>query len=291
MSNINQLDKFLKIFEDEIRLLISREESPREFRLLKNIEKGKLTNLFYEMGIENFSIIYNRQIIEAYYNPFNLINNYIQAPNITNDILEKIFIYLAHHEYGHSLFCKSTLNYAKFREKNNDIIFENFGGRIRNNLCFLFWILFVVLKESFADFQVKKSNVNIPKYFFDINFKPFEQFLRINKVTTIIDLGTLIDGFYSSVLYSSSWFFIFDQWDYLLEKCGENDKMESINLIFMINKMLETLIKKELDLEGYKNYLIQLTLLLREIDYSMLIYENNINRNIIERLDCLLASI
>ena len=165
MSNINKLDKFLKIFEDEIRLLISIEESPREFHLLKNDERGKLTNLLHEMGIENFSIIYNHEIIEVYYNPSNLINNYIQAPNISNDLLEKIFIYLAYHEYGHSLFCKSTLNYAKFRAKNKAIIFENFGWRIKNNLCFLFWILFRVLKESYADFQVKKTNIKPPKYF------------------------------------------------------------------------------------------------------------------------------
>ncbi len=174
---MNQLDNLLKIFEDEIRLLISREESPRAFYLLRNDEIGKLTNRFQEMGNENLLIKYDRQVIEVYYNPFNLTNNYIQAANVTNEILEEIFIYLAHHEYGHSLFCESS-HYNKFKEKNKDTIFE---GQIRSNQ--LFWYLFVVLKESYADFQAKKTNLNLPKYYLDLYFKPFEEYLQYNSVT------------------------------------------------------------------------------------------------------------
>ena len=281
---MNQLDNLLKIFEDEIRLLISREESPRAFYLLRNDEIGKLTNRFQEMGNENLLIKYDRQVIEVYYNPFNLTNNYIQAANVTNEILEEIFIYLAHHEYGHSLFCESS-HYNKFKEKNKDTIFE---GQIRSNQ--LFWYLFVVLKESYADFQAKKTNPNLPKYYLDQYFKAFEQYLQFNKATSLATMSILFEGFYSKVLYSSSWFFIFDQWDYLLEKCGENNKTESLNLILSINKMLEAFIKKDLNLDGYRNYLIQLTLVLRKIDYIKLIFENILDGTIIKELNDLLLS-
>jgi len=68
---MNQLEKLLKIFEDEIRQLISREDNPREFYLLKNDEIGNITDLFQEIGNKTLSIVYDRQIIEVYYNPFN----------------------------------------------------------------------------------------------------------------------------------------------------------------------------------------------------------------------------
>ncbi len=103
-------------------------------------------------------------------------------------------------------------------------------------------------------------------------------------------MSILFEGFYSKVLYSSSWFFIFDQWDYLLEKCGENNKTESLNLILSINKMLEAFIKKDLNLDGYRNYLIQLTLVLRKIDYIKLIFENILDGTIIKELNDLLLS-
>ena len=120
MFYMNQLDKLLNIFDNEIKQLIFREDSPREFYLLKNDVVGKLKDLFQEVGNETFSIVYDRKIIEVYYNPINITNNFIQAPKITDEILQKIFKYLGHHEYGHSLFCESTQNYGKFREKHKD---------------------------------------------------------------------------------------------------------------------------------------------------------------------------
>jgi len=59
----------------------------------------------------------------------------------------------------------------------------------------------------------------------------------------------------------------------------------------MINKILEALIKKDLNLEGYRHFLIQLTLLLRKIDYDKLIFENNLDDNVVDELDDLLTSI
>lgn len=291
MFYMNQLDKLLNIFNIEIKQLISREDSPREFYLLKNDAVGKLKDLFQEVGNETFSIVYNRQIIEVYYNPINITNNFIQAPKITDDILQKIFKYLGHHEYGHSLFCESTQNYGKFREKHKDSIFNNFEGQIRSNLSFLFWILFRVLKESYADLQARKSNAILPKYYLDLYFKAFEQFLRFKRSNIFTTMSVLFEGFYSKVLFSSSWFYNFDQWDYLLKKCEENDKTESLNLIFSINKIIENLIKMDLNLDGYKHFLKQLTLLLWKINYDELIFENKIDANIIDEIDYLLDSI
>ena len=288
---MNQLDKLLNIFNIEIKQLISREDSPREFYLLKNDAVGKLKDLFQEVGNETFSIVYNRQIIEVYYNPINITNNFIQAPKITDDILQKIFKYLGHHEYGHSLFCESTQNYGKFREKHKDSIFNNFEGQTRSDLSFLFWILFRVLKESYADLQARKSNAILPKYYLDLYFKAFEQFLRFKRFNIFNTMSVLFEGFYSKVLYSSSWFYNFDEWDYLLKKCGENDKTESLNLILSINKIIEILIKMDLNLDGYKHFLKQLTFLLWKINYDELIFENKIDANIIDEIDYLLNSI
>lgn len=288
---MNQLDNLLKIFEDEIRLLISKEEYPRAFYLLRNDERGRLTYLFKEGGVETFSTLYDHKNIEVYYNPTNLTDFYVKAPNITGDILEKIFKYLAHHEYEHSLFCKSSLDYYNFRERLKDSIFENFDRLMRSYLNNLFWSLFRILKESFADYQVKKNNIFPPKYYFNLYFKAFEDLLRHNKGPTIKAISTLVLEFYSSVLYSSSWFYIFDQWDYLLEKCGENNKTESLKLIFLINNIFKTLIRKNLELDEYGHYLMQLTPLLSKIDYNNLLFENNLEEDIVKELEDLSASV
>ena len=283
---MNQLDKLLKTFDYEIRQLISKEDNPREFYLLKNDEKGKLTHLVEDVGRENLEIIYNRQIIEVYYNPFKLTESYIRKPNITDEILVRIFKYLAHHEYGHSRFSESTLNIVKFKEKYKDSIFENYDGQTRLN--YLFWILFRVLRESYADFQAKKNNPTLPEYFLDLNFKAFEQFLSFNRMSII---SGLFEGFYSKVLYSSTWFYNFNQWDYLLKKCGENDKTKSLNLILSICNILEVVIKKNLNLDGYRELLIQLALLLWKINYNELFFENKIDKDITSKLEDFLTSI
>lgn len=57
-----------------------------------------MTHLLKESDIENLATIYDLQIIEVYYYPINLTNNYLEAPSITDDILGSIFTYLAHHE-------------------------------------------------------------------------------------------------------------------------------------------------------------------------------------------------
>ncbi len=287
---MNELDKWLKIFEDEIRLLVSRETNPREFFLLKNDDVGKLKDLFQEVGNETFSIVYDRQLIEVYYNPINITNNYIQAPNITNEILQDIFKYLSHHEYSHSLFCESTQNYGNFREKHKDILFEDYDNDIRLNLSFIFWILFVLLKESYADFKARENNVYPPIYFFNQYFKAIEQFLRFNRSNIISTLQVLFEGFYSKVLYSSTWFYNFDQWDYLLRKCGSNDKTESINLILLINKIFGALIKEDLDLNGYKESLIKITLIQWKINYDELIFENKLDEEITKELELFLET-
>ena len=291
MFYVNQLDKLLNIFDNEIKQLISREDSPREFHLLKNDAVGKLKDLFQEVGNETFSIVYNRQIIEVYYNPINITNNFIQAPKITDDILQKIFKYLGHHEYGHSLFCVDSQNYGKFIKKHEDSMFNNFESQTRSHLSFLFWKLFRVLKESYADLQARKSNAILPKFYLDLYFKAIEKFLRIKRSKPYTTLSILFERFYSEVLISSSWFYNFDQWDYLLKKCGENDKTESLNLILSINKIIEKLIKMDLDLDGYKHFLKQLTLLLWKINYDELIFENKIDVNIIDEIDHLLNPI
>lgn len=288
---MDQLDKLLNIFDNEIKQLISREDNPREFYLLKNDAVGKLKDLFQEVGNETFSIVYDRKIIEVYYNPININKNFIQAPKITDEILQEIFIYLGNHEYGHSLFCKSTQNYGKFREKHKDTIFNNFDKQTRSNLNFLFWILFRILKESYADLQVRKFDIILPTYYLDIYFKAFEQYLRFKRSNIFTTMRVLFEGFYSKVLYSSSWFNNFDQWDYLLKKCGENDKTESLNLILSINKIIEKLIKMDLSLNSYKQILKQLTLLLWKINYDELIFENRIDENIVDEIHDLLVFI
>ena len=86
------------------------------------------------------------------------------------------------------------------------------------------------------------------------------------------------------MFYSSIWYYNFDQWKYLLKKCGENNKTESLNLIFLINEIFETLIKKNLDLDGYQQSLRRLTLLLWKINYDELIFENKRDENITDEL-------
>ena len=98
-------------------------------------------------------------------------------------------------------------------------------------------------------------------------------------------------GFYLNILSPSTCFYIFEQWNLLLEKCGENSKMESFRLIFLINNIFEALIKRNLDLEGYGYHLKKLTLLLNKIDYSGLLFENNLQKDIMKKLEVLLASL
>jgi len=285
------LEKYLKIFEAEIRQLINKEENPREFKLLSNDEIGKLTHIIQDVGKENLEVIYDPQTIEVYYNPINLTNSYIQKPNVTNEILVSIFKYLAHHEYGHTSFCESTLTLVKFRDKIKDSIFIDFKDQLKSSLRELFWILFHILRDFFADFKAKINRPILPEYFLDLYYRAFEQFLRFNRIKARLIMNRLVEDFYSKVFYSSIWFYNFNKWDYLLKKCGENDKTESLGLIFLINKIFEALIKKELDLVGYEKSLTRLTILLWKIDHDALFFKNKIDKNTFCKLEDFLKSI
>jgi hypothetical protein len=276
-----ELEIYLKVFEDEIRVLINKEENPREFKLFRFDEIGKLTHIIQDIGKQNIEVIYNPEIIEAYYNPTNLNNNFIQKPNVTNEILISIFKYLAHHEYGHTFFCDSTLTLVRFFESNKDQLFMDYENQVRFSLKELFWKLFQILRDFYADSKAKQIQPILPKYYLDLYFRAIEQFLGFNRIIT----RTLrVIDFYSKVFYSSIWFYNFNQWDNLLKKCGDNDKTESLNLIFQLNKIFEALITKNLDLRGYKQFLTQLTIFLWEIDYDSLIFENEIEKKMLSRL-------
>ncbi len=281
MSNMYELKKYLKVFEDEIRVLIDKEEKPREFKLLGYDEIGKLTHILPDIGKQNIEVIYDLEIIEAYYNPINLNNSFIQKPNITNEILVNIFKYLAHHEYGHTSFCDSTLTLVRFYESNEDQLFMDYENQVRSSLRELFWELFRILRDFYADSKAKQIQPILPKYYLDLYFKAFEQFLRFNRINArnIREID-----FYSKVFYSSIWFYNFNQGDYLLKKCGENDKTESLNLIFLLNKIFEALITKNLDLRDYKQFLTQLTIFLWDINYDSLIFENEMDEKILSQL-------
>ncbi len=284
MSNMNRLEKYLKVFEDEIRVLIDKEENPREFKLLRYDETGKLTHIIQDIGKQNIEVIYDPEIIEVYYNPINLTNGFIQKPNITNEILVNIFKYLAHHEYGHTYFCDSTLILVKFTDEIKDTIFKDYGDQLRSPLSELFWKLFQILRDFYADSKAKIIQPILPKYYLDLYFKAIELYLRFNRIYARAIIDRLVIDFYSKVFYSSIWFYNFNQWDYLLKKCGENDKTESLNLILLLNMIFEALITKNLDLMGYEQSLTQLIIILWEIDYDSLIFENEIEESILSQL-------
>ncbi len=284
MSYMYELEKYLKVFEDEIQVLIDKEENPIEIKLLIYDEIGKLTHIIQDIGKQNIEVIYDTEIIEAYYNPINLNNNFIQKPNVTNEILINIFKYLAYHEYGHTSFCDSTLTLVKFSESIKDSLFIKYENQEWSSLRELFWKLFQILRDFYADSKAKIIQSILPKYYLDLYFKAIEQFLRFNRIYVRAIMDRLVIDFYSKVLYSSIWFYNFNQWEYLLKKCGENDKTESLNLIFLLNKIFEALITKNFDLVGYEQSLTQLTIILFEIDYDSLIFENDIKESILSQL-------
>ena len=286
-----ELEKYLKVFEDEIRGLINKEENPREFKLLRFDEIGKLTHIIQDIGKKNVEVIYDPEIIEAYYNPINLNNSFIQKPNVTNEILINIFKYLAHHEYGHTSFCDSTLTLVKFSESIKNSLFNNYENQVRSSLRELFWILFQILRDFYADSKAKIIQPILPKYYLDLYFKAIEQFLRFNRIYARAIMDRLLIDFYSKVFYSSIWFYNFNKWNYLLKKCGENDKTVSLNLIYLLNKIFEALITKNPDLVGYEQSLTQLTIILWEIDYDLFIFENDIEESILSQLKDFLKSL
>lgn len=286
-----ELEKYLKVFEDEIRGLINKEENPREFKLLRFDEIGKLTHIIQDIGKQNVEVIYDPEIIEAYYNPINLNNSFIQKPNVTNEILINIFKYLAHHEYGHTSFCDSTLTLVKFSESIKNSLFNNYENQVRSSLRELFWILFQILRDFYADSKAKIIQPILPKYYLDLYFKAIEQFLRFNRIYARDIIDRYLIDFYSKVFYSSIWFYNFNKWNYLLKKCGENDKTVSLNLIYLLNKIFEALITKNPDLVGYEQSLTQLTIILWEIDYDLFIFENDIEESILSQLKDFLKSL
>lgn len=287
-----QLDRMLKIVDNEIRELVSREKDPRVFKFLENNKKGKFTDFIPNICSEaNFEATYDLQDIEVYYNRLEINNNYVQKPNLPDEILVEIFKYLAHHEYSHSLFRETTLDVFNFTKNCTDLIFENYEDQKKLGLCEFFLKLYQILRESYADIQAKSINPVLPKFHLDLKFEnSFGRFLRYKRGAIWGQTSEFAEFFYY-VVYSSTCFYVFNQWDYLLEKCGENDKTKSLNLIHSINEIFEALIKKDLNLENYKHYLIQLTLLLCKIDYDKLIFENKLNKNIIDELEDLKTSI
>ena len=288
---MKRLEKYLQIFDDEINKLINKEENPREFSLLRYDEIGKLTHIIEDVGKENLEVVYDPQTIEVYYNPNNLNKNFIQKPNFTNEILVKIFKYLAHHEYGHTFFCESTLTLVEFRNEIEDLLFNDFEDELKLFLRELFWILFHIFRDFYADFKAKTIRSIIPIYFLDLYYRAIEQFLRFNRINTRLIMNRLVEDFYSKVFYSSIWFYNFNQWEYLLKKCGENNKTESLRLILLLNKIFEAHIHKELDLLGYKESLTSLVVLLYKIDYDALFFENEINESTFIKLSGYLKSL
>ncbi|KKN08691.1 hypothetical protein LCGC14_1054280 [marine sediment metagenome] len=287
---MNQLECLLKIFDNEIRSLISKEKKPRTFNLRRNDEKGYFSDIFKPRGNETFSILYDLKHIEVYYNSYNLVNFYVQARNMTKDILEKIFIYLAHHEYGHSLFYKSSLDYYNFREELRNSSFKNCNTQMRAFSNNILERLFRVLNESFTDYRAKNNRVFPPKNYYNLYFGTFEGFLRYKKQPND-NMRKLAINFNETVLYSSTFFYIFNQWNYLLEKCGENNKTESLKLVYLINTILKMLIRKNLELKEYGNYLIQITLVLNKINYNNLFFTNNLEKDILKELNDFLYSL
>jgi hypothetical protein len=286
---MSQLDEWLKLFSEEIETIISNKEVPsRVYELFRKGEKGQLAHLVKEGDNYNFITVYNKHLIEVYCDEKNVINDYLKAPDITDDILRSIFKYLAHHEYGHTLFCESTEHYHNFYNNRKESVFPDV------NLNRVFWMnVFRPFKEFCADFKAKGNGAVVPKYYLNRVFEgTFENFFKINKDNFIdnpINRAQLI-AYYLKLLYASIWFYVFDEWSYLLEKCGIMKDAKLLELLLKINIVFKRIIKLDLDLKGYKDQLKELTTLLEPYDYIALILNNKSNDIITFQLDNFLKS-
>ncbi len=250
-------------------------------------EKGQLSDVRNENEEFSFRCFYNNQLIEIYCDPIKIENEFLNIPDVTDEILNNIFKFLAHHEYGHSLFCESTKYLKSFYEKHITEITMNLR---------IFNLIFYLSNEFFADFQAKRINSTLPKFYFDKIFtKNFEDFLEVKRdlinYNDCMTESDLTSFFYSRILYLSNIFYAFDKWDNLLELCRETDNKSLLELVFVINKVYEKLIPKTSNLKIYWESLLTLTVLLKEIDYFKLICNDNLNNKIKVELDDFLNSL
>ncbi|TKJ19799.1 MAG: hypothetical protein CEE43_14450 [Promethearchaeota archaeon Loki_b32] len=268
---MSQLTKYLNIFSKEIEEIKLRKDN-RKFELKKIGSRSFLTNSTFEKEDFCFLCQYNQNIIEVYYNPLKINKEYLNVPNITDETLEDIFKYLAHHEYGHSLLNESTKK--SFNVLNKRVI----TTKSKRNII-LKTIIFI-FREFFADWQAKMTGSNIPNFYLDQVFQNIEEVFTLIKFlkfpNSTISLNDLILLFYYKFLYPSVYYHVFNRWDYLMEKCGRFKDLELINIVSKINYFFEDLIKSTSDIYVYKKALLELASLLKNIDYFELFLKNNL---------------
>ena len=283
------LDEWLLIFSDEMEQVKSRSKDIRVFSLKDKEKKGQLSNLMNKDEPFCFLCLYNPQLIEIYYDREAIQKDYLNDPDVNDETLEKIFRYLAHHEYGHALFSESTEYIKTFFQDKMKNRSENLESLIINRV-------FNLSKEFFADYQAKRIDSHLPKYELNRVFKGvFPKFheIKINVIEfnhhiSHIDLTSL---YYRLVLFLSISFYVFDEWDNFFGKWSERTNPKLLEILFYINKIYEKLINYHLNLEKYWEILIRLANILKKIDYFELILKNNLEKDIIIELDDFLHSL
>ena len=112
----------LEVFTEEFQTVMSDQKDLRSFQLLHKDEEGRFQALRSSYEGYNFSILYDNEAIEVYYNPEWIEKKYLKKPGITTDKIEEIFKFLAHHEYGHSFLCSNSEDLKNFTKKQDSLI-------------------------------------------------------------------------------------------------------------------------------------------------------------------------
>jgi len=205
------MERSLNIFRSKFITIMQNKGDNRLFQLLERGIKGSFTQFLSPSRDFCFACEHDHNNIEIYYDSVGIQKEYLEVGIIN---LEKVFSYLAYHEYGHSLF--GTSNDLKRIWENtlsSGKLFQNYNGLSLAN-CFL---------DFFADFKAEKVGCRTPNTFLqkslnwvrDYGIKHYYQALLPHKGFELID-SAIRETWLPGTLNNLRRFYIWNEWEQLI---------------------------------------------------------------------------
>lgn len=268
----------LEVFTKKFRSIMADQKDTRRFQLLHKDEEGKFQTLRDSYEGYNFSIFYDHEDIEVYYNPEWIKEKYLNKPGMTIEKIEEIFKFLAYHEYGHSFFGTSSEKLRIFTNEQtttiNGLTHFNYLGMER------------VFREFFADFKAESIDSKPPLSYLDIYLKGIKDFdfpyKKLMMLPTKINFDLTIKNslFIYDSLINTITFYVFDEWEQLKDIFKSHKLDELLTFFKLIFHNFHWISKNHLNLRDTRDTLITLIKFLNQFFYDELIYKNKLDFNI-----------
>ncbi len=210
---------------------------------------------------------YNISHIDIHFNRERIKNEYLNDPRVKYEIIKESFIYLARHEYCHSLRCNSSSILKNFTEDQL--------GKIRNSTKFNYYIMENKFSEYYSDYYVYRHFSNIPELY-------FQKVLNILSMRNI-DFDCMgMFPFREDTFNTSSQVFLYhylqnlyrfhlcNRWNLILPFFQEVNRPNIIKLIYLIFEQFKNIIRRFSNFPERRDALFKLIDFLDKNDFKEL---------------------